>query len=169
MSPALFYPDERAARNRHARAGVCCGAKMVDASLGDLDKFVAGELTGGPARPRPCQGRGATSCTAALSSAPSPSSSSYSSSVFDKQHCVWIAIVPISVFTVERRVGPRALPTSRPWRATSACIPRGLLPSDRMLVSSKFASLLGRFRALWNPQRSCLRCLVQGKLRRFAL
>ena len=92
-------------RNRHAR-GVCCGAKMVEPSLGDLVRFVAGELTG-PARPRSCQGRGATSCTAAPSSALS-SSSSYSSSVFDKQHCVWIAIVPISVFTVERRVGPRA-------------------------------------------------------------
>ena len=67
-----------------------------DAKAAVVINTAGGGLTGRPARPpRPCQGRGATSCTAVLSSsAPSPPSSSCSSSsAFVGQHWVWIANV----------------------------------------------------------------------------
>ena len=69
---------------------------MVEASLGDRGKTVAGDATGLPAAlaGRLPQCTASTTCTAVLSWAHEPSESSGSSSAF-KQHCVWIATVPM--------------------------------------------------------------------------
>ena len=71
---------------------------MVEASLGDRGRVAAGNATGLPAQApagRLHQCIASTPCTAVLSWAVELSESSGSSSAL-KQHCVWIATVPMS-------------------------------------------------------------------------
>ena len=71
--------------------------KMVEASLGDRGRVVAGDATGLPAQAlagRLHQCRASTTCTAVLSWAVELSESSGSSSAL-RQHCVCTATVPM--------------------------------------------------------------------------
>ena len=92
---------------------------MVEASLGDRGRVAAGNVTGLPAQApagRLHQCIASTTCTAVLSWAVELSESSGSSSAF-KQHCVWIATVPM-LYTMQPTAAPRAVPAVLCGRAS---------------------------------------------------
>ena len=130
---------------------------MVDVSLGERDKVVAGEPTGLPAQVllgRLHQCIASTTCTAVLSCAVVLSESSGSSSDF-KQHCVWIAIVPMSFVLLSesclqrldsRQQRARALPQDHCHAIVGQRFNVSVVPGDssRSIVSVTFVfAMLG--------------------------